>query len=298
MHTPRADGPASARPSSGADLLNLPFLIDQAIAERVERLELPFNRYGIDPYGIAKRNLALVFTWLEKAYKSYFHCEVYGIEHVPPRGRAMIIGNHSGGVAIDAGMVLASCFFEMSPPRLAQGMAEKFIQKIPGAGQVASRMGQFTGLPEHAKRLLEEERLLMVFPEGARGTAKLAHEADSLVRFGTGFMRLAMETRTPIVPLAFIGAGEALPTIANLYGLGKLLGVPYVPVTSYLVPVPKPTTFQLLYGAPMRFEGSGSEADEVIQANVEKVRSRIAWLIEQGRKLREGKLRADELELT
>ncbi len=278
--------------------LDLPFLIDQAIAERVERLELPFNRYGIDPYGIAKRSLSVVFTWLEKAYKSYFHCEVYGIEHVPARGRAMIIGNHSGGVAIDAGMVLASCFFEKEPPRLAQGMAEKFIQKIPGAGQVAARMGQFTGLPEHAKRLLEEERLLMVFPEGARGTAKLAHEADSLVRFGTGFMRLAMETGTPIVPLAFIGAGEAMPTVANLYALGKLFGVPYIPVTSYLVPLPKPATFQMLYGAPMRFEGSGSEADEVIEANVEKVRARIAWLIEQGRKLREGKLRADELELS
>jgi 1-acyl-sn-glycerol-3-phosphate acyltransferase len=278
--------------------VDIPFLIDQAIAERVERLELPFNRYGIDPYGVSKRNLALVLTWLEKAYKSYFRCEVFGIDHVPARGRAMIIGNHSGGVAIDAAMVLTSCFFEMSPPRLAQGMAEKFIQKIPGAGQMAARAGQFTGLPEHAKRLLEEERLLMVFPEGARGTAKLGHEADSLVRFGTGFMRLAMETHTPIVPLGFIGAGEAMPTVANLYGLGKLLGVPYVPVTSYLVPFPRPTTFQLLYGAPMRFEGTGAEADEVILANIEKVRARIAWLIEQGRKLREGKLRADELELT
>ncbi|MBC7173970.1 MAG: acyltransferase family protein [Polyangiaceae bacterium] len=276
----------------------MPFLIDQSIVERVERIELPFNRYGIDPYGIAKRDLAVFYTWLDKAYRSYFHCEVHGIEHIPVRGRAMIIGNHSGGVAIDAAMVLASCFFELSTPRLAQGMAEKFIQKLPGASQIASRIGQFTGLPEHAKRLLDEERLLMVFPEGARGTAKLAHEADSLVRFGTGFMRLAMETGTPIIPLAFVGGGEAMPTVANLYGLGKLLGVPYVPVTRYLVPFPRPTTFQLLYGAPMRFEGDGSEADEVIQTNVEKVRTRIAWLIEQGRKLREGKLRADELELT
>ncbi len=278
--------------------MNLPILIDQAIAERVERLELPWNRYGIDPYGIAKRDLAFVFTWLAKLYQGYFRCEVHGIEHVPPRGRAMLIGNHSGGVAIDAGMVLASCFFELDPPRLAQGMAEKFLNRIPGASQITSRIGQFTGLPEHAKRLLEEERLLMVFPEGARGTAKLARDADSLVRFGTGFMRLAMETGSPIVPVAFIGAGDAMPTIANLYGLGKLIGVPYIPITSYLLPLPKPTTFQILYGAPMRFSGEGSEADEVVVANVEKVRTRIAWLIEQGRKLREGKMTAEELELT
>jgi 1-acyl-sn-glycerol-3-phosphate acyltransferase len=278
--------------------LDLPYLTDEAIAERVERLELPWNRFGIDPYGIAKHDLAFFFTWLEKLYRGYFRCEVYGIEHVPPRGRAMLIGNHSGGVAIDAGMVLASCFFELDPPRLAQGMAEKFLNRIPGASQLTSRIGQFTGLPEHAKRLLEEERLLMVFPEGARGTAKLARDADSLVRFGTGFMRLAMETGAPIVPVAFLGAGDAMPTVANLYGLGKLIGVPYVPVTRYLLPLPKPTTFQILYGAPMRFSGEGSEADEVVVANVEKVRTRIAWLIEQGRKLREGKMSPEELELT
>jgi 1-acyl-sn-glycerol-3-phosphate acyltransferase len=278
--------------------LNLPFLTDQAITERVDRLELPWNRFGIDPYGIAKHELGYFFTWLDKAYRSYFRCEVHGIEHVPARGRAMLISNHSGGVAIDAGMVLASCFFELEPPRLAQGMAEKFINRIPGASQLTSRIGQFTGLPEHAKRLLEEERLLMVFPEGARGTAKLARDADSLVRFGTGFMRLAMATGTPIVPIGFVGAGDAMPTIANLYGLGKLFGVPYIPVTSYLVPFPKPATFQILYGAPMHFSGEGSEADEVVVANVEKVRARIGWLIEQGRKLREGKMTPEELELT
>jgi 1-acyl-sn-glycerol-3-phosphate acyltransferase len=46
----------------------------------------------------------------------------------------------------------------------------------------------------------------MVFPEGARGTAKLYKERHSLVRFGTGFIRLALETRCPIIPFAFDGA--------------------------------------------------------------------------------------------
>ena len=209
----------------------------------------------------------------------------------------MLVGNHSGGVAIDGVMVMATCFFELDPPRLAQGMAEKFIAKVPGLGSITTRMGQFPGLPQHAKRLLEDDRMLMVFPEGARGTAKLAKDADSLVRFGTGFMRLALETRAPIVPFGFVGAGEAMPTVANFYSLAKVFGVPYIPVTRYLLPVPKPTIFQLLVGAPLVFEGTGDESDDEIEARVAKVKEAIGGLVGQGRALREGRLAAEELVL-
>jgi 1-acyl-sn-glycerol-3-phosphate acyltransferase len=142
--------------------------------------------------------------------------------------------------------------------------------------------GQLVGLPEHAVRLLEDERLLMVFPEGARGTAKLFHERNTLVKFGTGFMRLAMETRTPIIPFGFVGGGEAVPTVFNLYKVGRLLGVPYLPVTPYLVPLPRPVAMRLEYGEPMVFPGTGNEDDEVIAANVEKVMDTISVLIARG----------------
>jgi len=186
----------------------------------------------------------------------------------------------------------------MEPPRLAQGMAEKFLNSVPFANQILSRVGQFTGLPEHAVRLLEDDRMLMVFPEGARGTAKLFAERDTLVRFGTGFMRLAMETRTPIVPVAFIGGGEAIPTVMNLYKLGRIVGMPYIPVTPWIVPWPRPTHFEILYGAPLRFEGTGTEDDEVIQEHVDAVKERIADMIRQGRLLRDGKITEPELDLS
>ena len=161
-----------------------------------------------------------------------------GIGHVPARGRAMLVGNHSGGIAIDAAMVIASSFLEMEPPRLAQGMAEKFINRLPFASVWTARCGQLTGLPEHAQRLLESERLLLVFPEGARGTAKLWKDRYSLVDFGSGFMRLALRTKSPIVPFAFLGGGDAIPTVTNLYKVGNLLGLPYLPVTPWLLPLP------------------------------------------------------------
>ncbi len=275
----------------------IPLPTSRSVAERVDRLEVPFSRHGVDPYGIDKKELAKFYTLLQFLYRRYFDVQTYGAHNIPARGRAMLVGNHSGGWAIDALMVIAAAFFELEPPRLCQGMAEKFIQRLPFIAWFSSRIGHLTGLPEHAVRLLEDERLLLVFPEGARGTAKLYKDRDSLVSFGTGFARLALQTKTPIVPVGFVGGGEAIPTVANLYGLGRRLGVPYIPVTPYGLAVPLPVSLQILFGSPIVLEGSASDTDEVIAGHVAHVKATIANLIRQGRDLREGRLRPDELHL-
>jgi 1-acyl-sn-glycerol-3-phosphate acyltransferase len=258
------------------------------VRAKVDALDLPFNRYGVDPFGVSRAHLYRVvraFAWF---YRHYFRVRAHGLANVPARGRAMLIGNHSGGVALDAAMIVTSLILDHQPPRLAHGMAEKFIANLPFAGEWASRCGQFPGLPEHAIRLLEDDRLLLVFPEGASGTAKLFPERHSLVKFGSGFMRLALATRSPIVPVAFLGGGEAIPTIHNAYGLGKLLGVPYVPLTPYGLALPLPIRLDVLYGAPMHFEGDGSEDDALILAHVERVKERITAMTQLGLAFRRG----------
>ncbi|HLU64815.1 MAG TPA: 1-acyl-sn-glycerol-3-phosphate acyltransferase [Kofleriaceae bacterium] len=264
-------------------------LVHPEVEARLERLEIPFDNHGVDPFGVSRRHLGPFYSFLRLLYRRYFEVTVTGIEHVPARGRAMLVGNHSGGVALDGGMVLAAVFFELEPPRLAQGMAEKFLNRVPFASIWTSRLGHLTGLPEHAARLLEAERLLMVFPEGARGTAKLYGDRNTLVDFGTGFARLAMATRTPIIPFAFIGGGEAIPTVVNLVKLGRMLGVPYIPVTPWLLPVPRPTSLQIYFDAPILLEGTGNEEDEVIFGHVERVKQKIAELIEAGARIRRGR---------
>src|SRR5437588_10570948 len=97
---------------------------DESMRSRVDRLELPFNARGVDPFGISKRHLAIGYTALSFLYRRYFRVKAHGVEHIPARGRAMLVGNHSGGVALDAAMVLTARFLEKNPPRLAQGMAE------------------------------------------------------------------------------------------------------------------------------------------------------------------------------
>lgn len=254
------------------------------VEDRIARLEIPWNRYGIDPYGVSRGHLRWMFGLFGLAYRHYFSMKVVDIDRIPKRGRAMLVGNHSGGISVDGAMVIAACFFELDPPRLAQGMAEKFIGKIPFAALWADRTGQLPGLPEHAVRLLEDERLLMVFPEGARGTAKLFSERNSLVGFGSGFVRMAQKTRLPIIPFGFIGGGDAIPTVSNAYSLGKLLGVPYVPLTPYGLPLPLPAMMQIRFGEPLVFPGDGTEDDEVVLGYVDRVKTVIANLIADGHK--------------
>ncbi len=254
------------------------------VRARVDRLGLPWNAFDTDPYGITKRDLVWFFTAATFLYRRYFRVQTVGLENVPVQGRAMLVGNHSGGVALDALIVMTALLMEKDPPRLAHAMAEKFLARTPFASWVMARVGHLTGTPEHVERLLADDRLLLVFPEGARGTAKLYWEQDSLVPFGTGFMRLALQARCPIIPFGFVGGGDAIPTVINSYRLGRLLGTPYVPFTPWLAPLPLPAPLAVHFGAPITFEGRGNEDDAIMEIKVAEVKARITDLIAAGRR--------------
>ena len=121
-----------------------------------------------------------------------------------------------------------------------------------------------------------------------RGINKLIWDRYQLEEFGHGFMRLALETHSPIVPVAVVGSEEQAPSIANLRGLGSLLGLPAFPVTltwPWLGPLgllPLPVKYHIHFGEPMLFDGNPNDEDEVIADKVERVKERIAEMIAQG----------------
>ena len=188
----------------------------------------------------------------------------------------------TGGIAVDGAMTATSLLLEMNPPRVAHAMAERFLQDIPFITRTLHRSGQLMGLPEHAMKILEADRLLMVFPEGARGTGKLYWEKYELVRFGTGFMRLALQTGSPIVPFGFVGGVEAMPNVYHSKLLARIANAPYFPITAYLLPFPRPYPCRVYFGEPLYFEGNGDETDDVIAGYVETVKDSIRALIRRG----------------
>jgi 1-acyl-sn-glycerol-3-phosphate acyltransferase len=211
------------------------------------------------------------------------------VEHIPARGRVLFVANHSGQLPFDGLVICAACFLEPAQPRLVRSMVEYFVPTVPFASYLLARWGQITGTPENCRRLLAAEEAVLVFPEGARGISKPFSKRYQLAEFGHGFLRLALETRTPIVPIAVIGAEEQAPAI-NVKPLARLLRAPAFPVVPYppFVPfVPLPVKYRLYFGEPIVVAGDPDDDDDVIEEKTRIVKARIQSMVQLG--LRERK---------
>ena len=72
---------------------------------------------------------------------------------------------------------------------------------------------------------------MLVFPEGQKGTRKVFWQRYKLRRFGRGgFVKTAIRAGVPIVPVAVMGAEEAMPIFAHVPLLQRLTGLIYFPI--------------------------------------------------------------------
>ena len=260
-----------------------------AVGDRTRALVVRENEFGYDEFGLGRAHVdaaVRVAGWL---YRNYFRAEATGLEHLPPTGRVLLVANHSGQLPYDGMVIATGCVLDAPQPRLVRSMVEHFVPTVPFASYLMARWGQIIGTPENCRRLLDDDEAILVFPEGARGISKPYSRRYQLESFGLGFMRLALATDTPIVPVAVIGAEEQAPAI-NLRSVARLLGVPSFPVVPYppFVPLlPLPVKYRLRFGEPMTFTGDPDDDDDAISEKVTAVKHRIESLLHVG--LRERK---------
>jgi 1-acyl-sn-glycerol-3-phosphate acyltransferase len=220
-------------------------------------------------------------------YHYWFRCEVEGIENVPSSGGALLVSNHSGALPPDAAMILKAIKEEHSRPRPLHLTVEHFFKGYPGFSMLVSKIGGVPAHPANVHRLLaDEEQLVLVFPEGRKGTEKLYKDRYKLRRFGRGgFVEAAMRARAPIVPVAVVGAEEAMPIFAHVNALQRLTGLLYFPITptfphlglagflGYL-----PAKFKIRFLEPVRTDDMGEEPWQdrgLIQTVADEIRARI-----------------------
>ena len=225
-----------------------------------------------------------LYEWL---YHYWFRCEVEGIENVPASGGALLISNHAGALPPDAAMITKAIKEEHPRPRPLHLTVEHFFKGYPGFSMLVAKIGGVPAHPANVHRLLhDEEQLVLVFPEGAKGTEKLYKDRYKLRRFGRGgFVEAAMRARVPIVPIAVVGAEEAAPIFAHVSALQRLTGLLYFPITptfphfgllgmlGYL-----PAKFRIRFLEPIPTDRWGDEpwADKgLVQTVAEEVRARI-----------------------
>src|SRR3954470_956780 len=201
-------------------------------------------------------------------YNYWFRCEVEGIEHVPDRGGALLVSNHSGAMPPDAPMIAKAIKEEHRNPRPLHLTVEHFFKGYPGLGMLVQKIGGVPAHPANVHRLLcDEQQLVLVFPEGRKGSEKLYKERYRLRRFGRGgFVEAAIRAGAPIVPIAVVGAEEAQPIFAHIPALQKLTGLIYFPITptfphfgllatlAYL-----PAKFKIRFLAPVPTDDLGDE---------------------------------------
>jgi 1-acyl-sn-glycerol-3-phosphate acyltransferase len=205
---------------------------------RPPEVEQPLHdprRSDVDEWGRSEHMRELARRLYDPLYRRWFRAEWEGMENIPKEGGALLVCNHSGAIPSDAPVIMHGVEEELHRP--VYGLADHLFKGLPVVGTMWARAGGVAAHPENAYRLLrEQQQLALVFPEGTKGTGKLYTERYKLRRFGRGgFVEIAMRAGVPIVPIAVVGSEEAMPIIAKVPALAKILGVPYVPITANML---------------------------------------------------------------
>ena len=169
------------------------------------------RRSDVDEWGRSEHMRELARQVYGPLYRSWHRVEWEGLEKIPTDGGALLVSNHAGAIPSDAPAIMHGIEEELGRP--VYGLADEIFKTLPVVGTLWSRVGGVLAHPDNAYRLLREQKqLALVFPEGTKGTGKTYGERYQLRRFGRGgFVQIAMRAGVPVVPIAVVGAEEAMP---------------------------------------------------------------------------------------
>jgi len=266
--------------------------------KRIEKIRVFDEGHGYDMFGLEKESLILSLIAGKYIYEKYFRVESFGVENIPSEGRGMLVCNHSGILPIDAAMIAMDIFRKTDPPRLVRAVVDRFFMRFPFVGLALRRLGQINGMKRDFEELLKRDELTLVFPEGTRGNGKHFSQRYRLQMFNVGFMEIALQTRSPVIPTCVIGSEEQAPMVFNIKPLARALGFPFFPVTPtfpHLGPLgmlPLPVKYRIYYGEPIHYyRDHPPEAVNdpgKIRNLVEDVKGRIQRMIDKALEERPG----------
>ena len=235
-----------------------------------------------EAYGLVRRTVG-----------RYFRVRALDTDHIRRDGPCMVVGCHSGVIPYDAACTLAA--IEEATGRLGLGVGDRFFGQNPTLQRFLRRRGAVVGDRETSVRLLDEGHLLLVFPGGALDMMRpywrhpyrvLAHRGFAPGR--GGYVKIALRTGSPIVPLAVVGTEEAHVMLGNLPRVANLLRVPLVPVLAFGLPLP--VAIFIRFGEPIEIGRDPDAAED--QAHVDdlnrRVRTAVQDLIDDTRSRRRG----------
>jgi 1-acyl-sn-glycerol-3-phosphate acyltransferase len=218
--------------------------------------------YDTDEWGFDQEVLDAVKPFFDFMYQKYWRVQTSGMENIPEEGRTLLVCNHSGQLPWDGSMVGLAVMNEHPTQRLVRTLYATWFPTLPFISTLFTKMGQALATEENGIRLLENDELVAVFPEGYKGVGKLFKDRYQLARFGRGgFIRMALKTGAPIIPVAVVGAEETYISLAKSNTIAKMIGFPYFPISptfpwlGLLGFIPLPTKWYIDFGEPILSDG-------------------------------------------
>lgn len=223
-----------------------------------------FERYenDIDEYGFNLASYAGVERFIRFLYKRWFGVQIAGLENIPAKGNAVLFGNHSGVLPIDGCLLYDGIINNHPAPRRVRFLVTKFLLGAPFVGKMLRGFGCIPPDYETSTKMLRRQELVFFFPEAEKGTGKLFKDRYQLVDFHAGFVRAAIETSSPLIPVVTIGGDEIYPMLGNIKPLAKLLRAPYFPVTPNFPFLPLPVRIMISVWRPFRLKYPPEAADD------------------------------------
>ena len=227
------------------------------------------GEYETDEWGLDREVLDAVRPFFEFMYKTYWRVQMMGVENIPGDGRALLVVNHSGQLPWDGAMLGTGVLLEHPNQRLVRTLYATWFPTLPFFSDLLVKLGQVLATEDNGIRLLEQDELTAVYPEGYKGVGKLYKDRYRLARFGRGgFVRMALKTRAPIIPVAIVGAEETYISLTKSNLMSKLTGFPYFPISptfpwlGLLGFVPLPTKWFIDIGEPIPMDSYAPNAEQ------------------------------------
>lgn len=245
-----------------------------------------------DRFDLVRKETLHAMEPLEWLFKTYFRYEVHGIQHIPRHGRAMIISNH-GLLPLDGWFL----FYEVmrTTGRWVRGLTDWRIYQIPYLRQFFMDMGMVVGSHENGDRLLKNEELIFIMPGGSKEAWKSSKYRYRLLWKGrTGFIKMALRNRCPIIPSANVGTDDTYKvffdgytTAYKLFRNKKVVLPISLPIGLGVLPFPVKMTQYVGEPITLPYPPEADTDPDVVQECQELVRSRVYDLIDRGLRERE-----------
>ena len=227
---------------------------------------------------------AVADTTLYGLYHLWWRVAVVGLERLPARGGAIIVVNRAPTVIPYEPLVVAMALEGARPSGAIQPLLDARVLRTPGLGSLLRAGGAGRDAAEVMRRVVERSGWAVSGPETDALFGKTFGDRYRLARFGRSFARIAIATGTPVVPVAVIGSEEIHPVLGHLAAAARWLGLPTVPVTPTLVPLP--TKWRLHVGEPIdvanRYAPTEATRPESTARLADQARERLQGLILEG----------------